>query len=607
MCRVSLLGPASLFHLRTHIDWFSLFPPSPHLSLSLVQRFDFTMAPTEENFWAMVAALETFLRAHHYASSLPSEPWHPLPLKLAEVETYLIRVIHPFQPSERLNLWAHNNAKTWTQATIAALRDHYHTLQDSALTALQNLSHPDWNRALLVAVRRTTQQEPELRDITVTAAHRRLSDIMSITCPPSQALPSTSQGIPEHNDVSGHHTQSLNQTRPSSPILLSSSPPSSPSSSTPSSPSWSPSSFSDFTSCEAPAAHNESETTQARLPEESITSPPTTSVPGTLAPLVVQGPSTDHTDKTTHFSTPPRMSSTPLREPEPPRQGPITGMDPPAQRTPQPPTNPEPRTPSPERIPPQAQRESPRPAREINLTPIKSLNIFTSHGTTQSKPPTARQLYTQSPVQVTPRHLSSSATKTSTPYTYVGTPPFILRDTEARTSKGLSLPIYHDIQHSQQRSKDVDQTSPTSGDTPSLSPVLSIIPGDLEPRKRAPSQTKDAITFSPDPLMSEDDTFSALVSDLLDEEPQPSTSTYHAPPTNTHQPPRKRPGSLHVAALFISHTSQGNKFHDWTLEPRRPWMILGDANLNWLPPIKDVRVQVDCFPGAMLAHGAHIL
>lgn len=57
----------------------------------------------------------------------------------------------------------------------------------------------------------------------------------------------------------------------------------------------------------------------------------------------------------------------------------------------------------------------------------------------------------------------------------------------------------------------------------------------------------------------------------------------------------------------IYHTHQGNGFENWTLEPRRPIIIIGDSNIEKLPHTEDDRIQTDCYPGAKITHAVHII
>lgn len=61
------------------------------------------------------------------------------------------------------------------------------------------------------------------------------------------------------------------------------------------------------------------------------------------------------------------------------------------------------------------------------------------------------------------------------------------------------------------------------------------------------------------------------------------------------------------AAAFSRHEHRGNKTANWTLQPRRPYLIIGDSNMGRLPLIHHSEVQVDCYPGAKIHHILHLL
>lgn len=58
---------------------------------------------------------------------------------------------------------------------------------------------------------------------------------------------------------------------------------------------------------------------------------------------------------------------------------------------------------------------------------------------------------------------------------------------------------------------------------------------------------------------------------------------------------------------YKRHEHRGDKKRNWSLEPHRPILILGDSNLANLPTITDPQIQVDCYPGANLDHAKHII
>lgn len=70
---------------------------------------------------------------------------------------------------------------------------------------------------------------------------------------------------------------------------------------------------------------------------------------------------------------------------------------------------------------------------------------------------------------------------------------------------------------------------------------------------------------------------------------------------------RQKTGETHETPLRTYHLHGGNKFQNWTLEPGKKILIMGDSNLNKLPHIHDKNIQIDCYPGARLTHTAHII
>lgn len=59
-------------------------------------------------------------------------------------------------------------------------------------------------------------------------------------------------------------------------------------------------------------------------------------------------------------------------------------------------------------------------------------------------------------------------------------------------------------------------------------------------------------------------------------------------------------------ATFQRHDHQGNKAANWTLQPTKPYLIVGDSNMGRLPLIHHSEVQVDAYPGAKFHHITHL-
>lgn len=81
---------------------------------------------------------------------------------------------------------------------------------------------------------------------------------------------------------------------------------------------------------------------------------------------------------------------------------------------------------------------------------------------------------------------------------------------------------------------------------------------------------------------------------------RPSTSTTTTTTTTTRPPPAP-------LNLYTKHDHYGDKYKNFILNPQRPILILGDSNLDRFPKIEDPRIQVDCYPGALLSHATNIL
>jgi len=147
-----------------------------------------------------------------------------------------------------------------------------------------------------------------------------------------------------------------------------------------------------------------------------------------------------------------------------------------------------------------------------------------------------------------------------------------------------------------------DSTGPPDDDPPSS-------PADSLPSAQ-PRQCSDATTTGTTEPTTKD---------------QPPSGTSKTPTAVPFQKPFQRPsfhpvtrdkqrarpaggsGLLGPIGLFQKHLHRGDKYRDWSLTPTRPILILGASNMDRLPPIEDVRVQVDCYPGAKIAHAAHLL
>ncbi|KAJ4924494.1 hypothetical protein JOQ06_003450 [Pogonophryne albipinna] len=59
--------------------------------------------------------------------------------------------------------------------------------------------------------------------------------------------------------------------------------------------------------------------------------------------------------------------------------------------------------------------------------------------------------------------------------------------------------------------------------------------------------------------------------------------------------------------LFTRHEHGGNKMENWSLTLSREILIVGASNISRLPLIRDIRVQVDSYPGANLSQATAMI
>lgn len=157
-----------------------LLPSSPSLSSNM---------DTAEDFKTLVQQLGHLILAHHKRSRLPNSPTDPKPDLLIEMEETLIRRIHPFLPSRETELCFHHNAKTWTEATIQTLKEHYDRVRDHAIEIISALLVPDWDRAFLVAKRRIKRQNKNITQPSFDVTYSILNGIMSPSFPSRKGIP----------------------------------------------------------------------------------------------------------------------------------------------------------------------------------------------------------------------------------------------------------------------------------------------------------------------------------------------------------------------------------------------------------------------------------
>ncbi|KAL3048734.1 hypothetical protein OYC64_007319 [Pagothenia borchgrevinki] len=89
-----------------------------------------------------------------------------------------------------------------------------------------------------------------------------------------------------------------------------------------------------------------------------------------------------------------------------------------------------------------------------------------------------------------------------------------------------------------------------------------------------------------------------------------TTATHPEPETSHPRHPTQEDFNLPptpIKSLATRHEHHGNKKKNWSLTPNREILIIGSSNISRLPPIQDMKIQVDSYPGANLIQRIHIL
>lgn len=135
-----------------------------------------------------------------------------------------------------------------------------------------------------------------------------------------------------------------------------------------------------------------------------------------------------------------------------------------------------------------------------------------------------------------------------------------------------------------------------------LSPIIEITNG--ETLKTSTANSTEPLTTDKRKEQTEQlEMIKRRKGDATEEDPiQMKTPSYC---TLSDPPQRKTPTRQIPLATYHAH--RGNKFENWTLEPTRPIVIMGDSNISRLPHISDNRIQTDCYPGAKIVHAEYII
>ncbi|XP_029629921.1 leucine-rich repeat extensin-like protein 5 isoform X2 [Salmo trutta] len=90
-----------------------------------------------------------------------------------------------------------------------------------------------------------------------------------------------------------------------------------------------------------------------------------------------------------------------------------------------------------------------------------------------------------------------------------------------------------------------------------------------------------------------------------------TTGASKYPPSSPPQPhlqPQPQPKPTHPPQKPFYHKARPNyKVTDWNIEGHTPTLIIGDSNLNRIPPFNNPNIQVDSYPGATFYHFTKVL
>jgi hypothetical protein len=92
-----------------------------------------------------------------------------------------------------------------------------------------------------------------------------------------------------------------------------------------------------------------------------------------------------------------------------------------------------------------------------------------------------------------------------------------------------------------------------------------------------------------------------------------TTGASKYPPSHPPQPhlqpqPQPQPIPTHPSQKPFYHKARPNyKVADWNIEGHTPTLIIGDSNLNRIPPFNNPNIQVDSYPGATFYHFIKVL
>ena len=147
----------------------------------------FVAMERSRDFTTLVESLVQLLIADHKLSQLV-EPGNSLPAFCDTAEKYLISLIQPFCPTEKTYLQIRANARDWSTAQVASLREHYSDLKDKNTQTIQSLVVPDWKQALKIATRKAKKHTSSLSKTSIETTSNLVTNLMTASVPKVAAL-----------------------------------------------------------------------------------------------------------------------------------------------------------------------------------------------------------------------------------------------------------------------------------------------------------------------------------------------------------------------------------------------------------------------------------
>lgn len=197
------------------------------------------------------------------------------------------------------------------------------------------------------------------------------------------------------------------------------------------------------------------------------------------------------------------------------------------------------------------------------------------------------------PIRAQVHHTANSQTETRTP---IATP--IKQNTGHKRVQGNVSIILRDIITSA-------PLSPTGGARPGVQTRTGQLKGKMMSKGQENGQHPKAPESEPPQKQN-------IMVPLPVQDPC-TTGASNYPPSSPPQPqsqpqPQPQPTLTHTSQKPFYHRARPNyKVADWNIEGHTPTLIIGDSNLNRIPPFNNPNIQVDSYPGATFYHLTKVL